>query len=529
MRTRIGFSVLMLLTAACSQDAFVTPAGDAGNDSNDPVHGGGDSGPDGGAVEASAPPGCDATKLPTDASCVIDDGLGVFASATLGSASGDGTKEHPLSSLEAAITLAKKSGKRVYACAETYPEQIQLQDGVSVFGYFACNAGWTVSTSRARVAAPGSPAATATNITSPTRVEAVDLVSPDFTTGGQSSIALLANNAPALKIVTALIHAGTGGKGADGTVGISLSNSNTINGANSWKDGVCTATNCTLVLVANTNQPQGGSNTCVGESGHDPGAGGAGGLPGEFQSLSFNGYIWNAVDQGTTAGYPSTSNTQTAQGGTFGIGGSSGAPGANGASGASGVDFGLLSASGYVPSDGTNGTAGAPGQGGGGAGGYNNLLTDYPPQNYPSKYGWGEPGAGGGAGGCPGLAGQFGKGGGASLGVVALTSGLTLENVTVETSAGGAGGAAGAPSGPTAGGTGGKPAYHTQAGGNGGAGGNAGVSGNGGGGPSVGIVYDKVKPSLSASKVTPGAGGAGVSQGIPSPTGLSLDFYMFGQ
>ena len=53
------------------------------------------------------------------------------------------------------------------------------------------------------------------------------------------------------------------------------------------------------------------------------------------QSVQFtpNNWIWNAVDQGTTAGYPTTSSSQTAQGGTNGVAGSTGAPGANGTSG----------------------------------------------------------------------------------------------------------------------------------------------------------------------------------------------------
>jgi hypothetical protein len=115
--------------------------------------------------------------------------------------------------------------------------------------------------------------------------------------------------------------------------------------------------------------------------------------------------------------------------------------------------------------------------------------------------------------------------------VVALSSGLTLESIIVESSKGGDGGVAGTPSTPTGGGLGGNPPVnaYTYSGGNGGAGGNAGVSGNGGGGPSIGIVYDKTKPTLLASKVTQGAGGAGVKTAPASLDGRSLDVYQFGQ
>jgi hypothetical protein len=515
-------SILLILTAACG-DHFDSgqPEPDSGTPDNNV--GGGD---------AQVPPGCDKSKLPADDICVINDAQGVFVSSSKGSAAGDGTKAHPMLSLEAAITKAQPKGLRVYACAETYAEQIHLQNGVSVFGYFDCS-DWSVSkTAHAKVAAPASPAASASNITTPTRVEAVDIVSPDFTDKSQSSIALFANNAPALTITHATVHAGTGGKGADGTVGIQLNDSGSKNGGDAWKDGVCTASNCTLILSLNTSQTTGGSNACVGEAGHDPGAGGAGGKPGEYQSGFFvNGYIWNVVNNdNTTGGFPTTPTAQTAQGGSVGVGGSTGAAGTSGKDGVSGSDFGVITSSGYTTSDGTTGTAGQPGQGGGGSGGYNGLTADgYAPASYQNKYAWGEAGAAGGAGGCPGLAGQVGKGGGASIAIVALGGAFTLDTVMVEASKGGDGGMSGAPSAPTAGGSGGHAAVLSPGGGNGGAGGDAGVSGNGGGGPSLGITFDKTKPTMLACTVKQGAGGSGVTKTPASDNGLSLDVYMFGQ
>ena len=514
MRTCV--SILLVLTAACTANTFDTTKDDAGNPIN-PVNGG-----DGGTGgDGAVAPGAEA----------------VYVSSSKGSATGDGSKTHPFASLEAAI--AKAGSLPVYACAETYAEQVHFVAGTNVYGYYECNT-WTKTTAHAKIVSPLSPTAIATGISMSTTVEAVDIVAPDFTDKSQSSIALFATSSPALTIKNATIHAGTGGKGHDGTAGVQLTDTSAKNGSDAWADGICTGSACTFYLGSKTLQPAGGTSTCVGETGHDPGPGGEGGNPGEFQSVQFglNNWIWNAVNNDNTgAGLPSTPTSQTAQGGSVGIGGSNGAAGANGKDGQSGLDFGTITSNGtYAPSEGTTGTAGNPGQGGGGSGGYNALASDYSASTYKSYYAWGEPGAGGGAGGCPGLPGMAGRGGGASFAVVAMGAGLTLDTVTIESSKGGDGGASGIPSAPTAGGFGGHTGGHVNGAGNGGAGGNAGVSGNGGGGPSLGIAYDKVKPTMLASTVKQGAGGSGVAvrtvngQTIPaSDAGMSSDVYMFGQ
>ncbi len=538
MRTRTALGLFALFASTgCTAVTFSNPP----NENNPPPvgGGGGDSGADSDAgtptVDAAPPPNCDQSKLPTQDACVINEAAGVFVSATHGSLAGDGSMAKPMSSLAAGIAAAKSSHKRVYACAETYAESISLQDGVSVFGYFDCGNGWSVGAAHAKVAPSTSPAAKASNITNPTRVEAVDIVAPDFSTSSQSSIGLIVDASPALTIIHATIHAGTGGKGDDGTNGVQLTDSGTAkNGTNAWLDGVCATAICPYTNFA---QPAGGTNTCVGEAGHDGGPGGMGGYPGQFKSqFNYNTYSWVAMDQGTTAGFPTAATSQTAQGGGMGYAGALGAAGADGSSGAPGVT-GVLSATGYTPADGSAGSDGAPGQGGGGASGYFTLQNDYPAGSNMGKTGFAQPGAGGGAGGCPGLAGTAGKGGGASVAIVAVASAFTLDTVTIESSSGGAGGAAGASSQPTAGGVGGKhPSGSgiTVDGGNGGAGGHAGVSGNGGGGPSLGLAYQGTEPTMLASTVKQGSGGAGVAQRVvngqtiaASPNGASQDVYSF--
>src|SRR5580704_5668317 len=78
----------------------------------------GDAGRDGGAeAEAeAAPPGCDSTKPPHDASCVIDDAFGIFVSPA-GADANAGSKSAPVRSIGHAMDLAKAAAKRVYLCA----------------------------------------------------------------------------------------------------------------------------------------------------------------------------------------------------------------------------------------------------------------------------------------------------------------------------------------------------------------------------------------------------------------------------
>ena len=343
----------------------------------------------------------------------------------------------------------------MYACAETYAEQIHFQNGTSVFGYFVCSMGWAVGTAHAVVKAPASPVAVASNVSSATRVEAVDLVAPDMTSGSQSSIALIASGSSGLTFVNAKVHAGTGGTGSSGSTAIQLTDSGSAkNGTSTIADGV--ATNFTFALLSSGGQA-GGTNVCTGATGYNPGPGGSGGSGGVFQSIyDTENLVWNWVADGAgaVAGNPTSATAQTAGGGGVGVAGATGVSGAYGTDGVSGAAFGVLTATGYAAADGTGGTDAQPGQGGGGAGGYRLTSTDYAPATHQSAYGWGEPGAGGGAGGCPGLAGTPGKGGGASIAVVALQSALTFDNVIIESSAGGAGGTGGLASTPTKGGLG---------------------------------------------------------------------------
>ncbi len=86
---------------------------------------------------------CDGTKAPSQSSCVIAEKYGVFvAGPVIGNdITGSGTRAHPYATMGKAIPTAKAAGKRVYACATTYPESVAVgtaADGIAVYGGLAC-------------------------------------------------------------------------------------------------------------------------------------------------------------------------------------------------------------------------------------------------------------------------------------------------------------------------------------------------------------------------------------------------------
>ncbi|MBL8605899.1 MAG: hypothetical protein JNL38_01205, partial [Myxococcales bacterium] len=143
---------------------------------------------------------------------------GVFVSSSRGVSGADGSMQRPFKTLGEGIQHAQAVGKRVIACAETYPEQLTLQSGVSVYGYFSCDAGVFVMSAdkRARVEAPVSPALVAEAVTLPTRLEGFDVVAPDGTDASPSSIAARVAASRGLVLGKSSLRAGAGKDGEDG-------------------------------------------------------------------------------------------------------------------------------------------------------------------------------------------------------------------------------------------------------------------------------------------------------------------------
>ena len=60
--------------------------------------------------------GCDASKAPGEAPCVIDEQYGVFVGPSAVGTTMDGTRSHPFTNLADALRRAKADHKRVYVC-----------------------------------------------------------------------------------------------------------------------------------------------------------------------------------------------------------------------------------------------------------------------------------------------------------------------------------------------------------------------------------------------------------------------------
>ena len=446
--------------------------------------------------------------------------VGIYVSSSQGQDDGSGSSVRPLKTLARAFALAKQQGARVIACAEEYPENVTLLDGVSAYGYYDCKkTPWERGAPRAVVRAPASPAMIATGINQPTRIEGFEVRSPDLdgapateTTG--TTVALEARDSAGLVLGEVLLHAGKGAAGTDGIEGQVNTRTATSNGSDALDQGVKACNpglqNCGALRILG---PAGGVTTCaIGPSG---GAGGQAG-DGRFYAdgvestgaLEFRGRALAATAATAIGGLNSS---------VLGLDvGRAGQRGANGAEGTDGANVRWsLTSSGFVRGNGTRGGAGSAGQGGGGGAGTKANFTPAGGVISPPQVGFyaTATGGGGGGGGCGGQPGTPGTGGGASIGALLIASTVTIERTRIETAEGGRAGKGNLGTAGIVGGTGGAGTVHTiattGAGGDGGPGGSGGASGHGAPGPSIALAWSKTKPALTMVDLVPGAGGAG--------------------
>jgi hypothetical protein len=486
------------------------------------------------------PPGCPGNVLPSENECMVHESYGVFVSASKGTPAGDGSRTSPLKSVSAAIAAAKSSGRRVYACAETYDEVLTLADGIAVFGYFDCGSSWKVGATRATIAPKTEGvAARAASIGKPTRIEGFEIKAADATTPGGSSIGLIAQDAGGLSFFDVSITAGAAMAGEDGVAAVQLTQAGNIDGEDGLGSTIGYLLNDGRNAAEYGRTRAGGVSQCVGVAGKNGGSGGAGGKNGRYSTINRvtgtpcvpSGDVspcgYELYDTGARAdGTPRPATTVSARGASpteVALSGAAGTDGANGKSG-NGGSFG---SDGYQGMSGTQGTDGAPGQGGGGGSGVrpDTIVGD-------NQLRWGMVGAGGGAGGCPGLAGTPGKAGGASVAVVAIRSAMHFDAKSILTAqSGGTGGRGSAGSLPT---PGGRPGFNPSgnafsAGGFGAAGGLGGSSGHGSSGPSVGVAWTGAQPVVETTPtVAEAAPGRPEEDGVASSgPGVAEPFLRF--
>jgi hypothetical protein len=481
------------------------------------------------AMDGGAP---DADVAPPAPTCIPEGGLdepdedfvdsdcdGIDGDATRavfvapsGNDEAEGSMDAPVATVTHAVALAVTTGKSVYLCNAVYPEALELSGtGVNLYGGYACDHGWRRELDRAVLEPPSGIPFVARSVTTPMVVERVAFRAPDAKDLGASSIAASIVGSTQIRFVRAYFQARNGEDGKAGTP---------VNDPRTRQRSATDAVPLEIADYCVTNRPGGdwyGDPNCVliseGAIG-DPRRcadgsrvnGGNGGYGGSF--------YW-----GIPIGAPGSPGIPADEGN-----------GAVGDFGAPGSGFGRISDGRYIASNngsdggyGHPGAAGRGGKGGNGVTGNGSPVTTFAP---------GGGGGQGGYGGCGGPGGRRGLGGGASLAMIVVDSGVAFEWSTLETGNGGKGGnggdgepgGSGGPGG--AGAAGGGNAFKGDDGEPGADGGTGGSGGPGGGGPSVGIVWRGKAPATSNVTFalgTPGAGG--ISVGATAKGGMSADIY----
>ncbi|WP_437875258.1 hypothetical protein [Sorangium sp. So ce513] len=434
-----------------------------------------------------APPKSRCEVIEPGAGLVMDE-CGVFVRASApDDAPRAGTRAEPFTSLQDAIVEAQARGLRhVYACGETFQEEVTLTSGIHLWGARRCEDGeWSYAwafdgPNEPTVIAPpeGIPLRVVGNDAATSVIFGVRAVAADASASdGKSSIAIILSQGARAIVRAGAIFAGDGKDGEPGEDAPIMRATEGVvgnNGANA-----CTADFAAGALPVVTVCDDGIES--VGGYGGDGGTESAGdGAPGQPEPAE-NEDGWGRAGAG--AGMTRCSE------------GRNGAKGADRGRAAGAVGAGYLTEDGWIGVRGEDGKKGGVGQGGGGGGGSKSRgpMTACP-ANRPQA---GAAGGSGGSGGCGGRGGKGGGYGGASIGIVALQgSALTLEATTVITGKGGDGGVGGTgqPGGPGAlGGYGGLPypaslMWGACPGGKGGDGGRGGDAGGGLGGPSLGVA-----------------------------------------
>ncbi len=494
---RLAFGLFGFAAFSCALAGAAAGCRSAVGDFYDPLTSGG-SGTGGTGGSGGLPTDCQGDPT-TNASLVRDD-CGVFVDAATAT-NGDGTKASPFKSLAEAAT---KSASRIFVCAGDYAETatLELTNGVEVYGGFgACpkSGDWTWdAVKRASVTGPKN-LPTAHVAMGATLLRSVNLIAPDATTPGVSSIAVIADSAD-LTLTDVELTAGAGAPGADGVLPPDVP-----------KDGVGGLDNgATNACALQPTGGPGGKVTCDdGDStGGDGGVGGTvpanNGLPGLDGEPAPDPNPDSYGVGGALKADGTCSPGQTGKDGDFGV------------SGKGGTGKGTLTTGGVIGGDGEDGKTGGRGQGGGGGAG--SKAGIFCPNGANTIAGPGASGGGGGSGGCGGKGGTGGKAGGSSIGIVSLDSHFTFTAVKISTDTGAPGGDGGA--GKT-GGNGGAGAAGGQSagpaiskpgckGGDGGLGGGGGTGGGGRGGHSVGIAFVGDAPTIDKQvTITTGAAGMG--------------------
>ena len=470
--------------------------GAGGNPLSTSAGGGSVSGGGGGAIDLC---------VPTEQGNIVPSSCGIFVRVD-GNDSNPGTRELPVATLTKAASLAVGKGY-VYACDQTFTENLTLTAGLQLYGGLDCNAQWLYlgPGGNPTVLAPvsGVPLVL-TSSADGVRLSGFQFVAPDGVAPGDSSIAVLATGVTGV-ITRSQLSAGVGAAGAEG------SDASSIPGA-AAPSGDAGGVACSASSVAGGVSVTNACNDSYG------GAGGVGGVNAGGVGAPGGPIAGGAGGVGDPGGAWSCASTNGEGLGHHGF------DGGKGPSGEAGLSLGQLDADGYHGASGGPGSTGLPGKGGGGGGGLSG-----------SQCASGLAGASGGSGapgGCGGKGGGGGMAGGSSIALVSVGSSLTLADATLTAGNGGRGGRGGRGQPGASGGKGGPGGDGTKAGcagGNGGRGGDGGSGGGGRGGHSLGIAHTGTPPVLKGGSVVVGMVGLGGPSlgGIAGTEGVAMEIQEF--
>lgn len=420
---------------------------------------------------------------------VVPNDCGVFV-ALNGDDANPGTKEKPKKTMGAAITAAKSSGGKLYACGQTFQETVELPAGVALFGALDCMGGWSYKATQRTVIQGSADTVPLTMVkgAGEIRMEDVDVRAADATKAGGSSIALIVDGATVTLSRCELV-AGNGMAGEKGatpmdSVGPTDLNDPSIRG----KNGVNA---CTNGLSGNPGGETTANPLCAASIG---GKGGTGSVEAGNAEAGAQGEPVGDLNEGLGGAGSAVTGCK--------IGGN-GQDGATGGAGLGATGVGVVSIAGFAGAVGEPGLDGAPAQGGGGGGGAKGKVTCGGPG-----------GGGGGAGGCGGKGGLGGTAGGSSIAIVGLNATLSFSDINLKVAAGGKGGDGGDGQVGGIGGIGGVGGTGIMIppgcpGGYGGFGGTGGQGGGGRGGHSLGIAFMGKAAPTSGVSITLGMAGAG--------------------
>ncbi len=464
--------------------------------------------------------------------------------AERGDDANEGTPDAPLRSLARGLEVAVARGVatgRVHAVAVsrgTYRERLVVVNGVSIYGGFDADDGWSRAEGNetlvlSAVSEDGRiEGLVAEGISAPTVVERLTIragstLLPDLDVDVYG--ARVVDSTPALPELGGLIlrdlvvEAGEATRGSDGEPGSTgdtglrgeVGDAGGTSDGNPNAGGAGAASICGVVTIERTRGGEGGS-------GGGDGAMGCG----TFESSATAGLPPPALlsCMGGTAGDACGCFGGGRGGGTGNLCATE--PAANGPAAVASPERGEIEEGLWVGRPGDDGADGEPGLGGSGGGGGGSGCN---------AAGWGPTGGGGGgggSGGCGGTGGSGGRSGGSSFGLLAVSSTFAVPGSTFRSGGGGDGGAGARGGAGGRGGPGGDGAPGGFAGGRGGDGQDGGDGGPGAAGPggsSVAAlvcrsdVADLELPPLTAG--APGTGGAAAPGGAAGLDGVAAPIF----